>query len=109
MASGGINMHPFAAAGLVAFKPHVPSLQSKEGVVFTHPNIIAGMKSRASLTNNYVPRYDFLTAKFLHPEVFGVGIAAISRGSCCLFGGPAPEKHVQSPGCFSSSRIYIST
>uniref|UniRef100_A0A0A8Z304 Uncharacterized protein n=1 Tax=Arundo donax TaxID=35708 RepID=A0A0A8Z304_ARUDO len=77
MTSNRVNVNPFPASQLVALKRHVAFLQAEESVIFSHTNIVPGMKAGSSLAGNDVSWFHFLSAKLLNTQILGIGVTAI--------------------------------
>src|SRR6478752_410586 len=59
--------------------------RGKEGVVFAHADIRAGMPFGAALTNNDVAGDNLLVAELLDAETTACGVAAVARRTACFF------------------------
>jgi hypothetical protein len=64
---------------------HVAVYQSEQGVVFANANIGSGVELGAALANDDCASSDQLTAKRLHTEHLGLGIAPVSRRAAAFF------------------------
>jgi hypothetical protein len=59
--------------------------RGKEGMIFAHADIRAGMPFGAALTNNDVARHDRLVAELLDAEPLAFGVAAVAGRAACFF------------------------
>src|SRR3712207_4478904 len=59
--------------------------RGKEGVVFAHADIGAGMPFRAALTNNDVASNHLLIAELLDAKTTAFGVATVARRTACFF------------------------
>jgi hypothetical protein len=59
--------------------------RGKEGVVFAHADIRAGMPFGAALTNNDVAGDNLLIAETLHAQTTACRVATVARRTACFF------------------------
>src|SRR5690606_17928057 len=56
---------------------HDPRRQRKQGVIFTHADVLAGVVLRTPLTDDDIPCNHFLTAEYLNAQPFAFRFAAV--------------------------------
>ena len=80
----GVNADLLLILGLL-LKLHLAGDESKEGVVFTDTDIVAGMDGGASLTNDNATCGDGLAVSGLYTKTLGLAIAAVLGRTNALF------------------------